>query len=56
VLTGPRAPLTAVWFSSDGAEVLTAGKDGIVRGYACQVCGANRDLLALAASRLTHVS
>lgn len=55
VLTGPRARLSGVWFGRDGLDVFAASTDGIVRGYECQVCGTNTQLLSLAESRLRHV-
>jgi WD40 repeat protein len=52
-LTGHEArPVRTAAFTADGRDVVTAGDDGTVRIYRCELCGDIDDLVALARARL----
>jgi len=51
---GHTDAVTGASFDRTGRDVLTASMDGTARVYACEVCGATHDLLALANARATR--
>jgi len=51
-MRGHRGPLSAAAFAPDGRLIVTAGTDGTVRTYACDLCGTVDDLVRLATLRL----
>jgi WD40 repeat protein len=51
-LYGPTSRVAAVAFRPDSRTVVTREEDGIVRSYACRLCGGLQELSALARSRL----
>lgn len=51
-LGGHAKPLTSAVFGPDSRTVLTAGEDGTVRRYRCDICGGIDELLPLAERRL----
>ncbi|MGH3993624.1 MAG: WD40 repeat domain-containing protein, partial [Pseudonocardiaceae bacterium] len=54
-LSGGRAArLRSAYFDPDGERVLTTGRDGALRLFRCEVCGDERDLVALARARVTR--
>jgi WD40 repeat protein len=53
ILRGHSQPLVAAGFAGpDGRLIVTAGKDGTIRSYRCDICGGVRELIALAKRRL----
>ena len=42
-------------FTPDGRRVVTAGDDGTLRVYVCELCGGTDDLLAVARARLERL-
>jgi WD40 repeat protein len=53
ILRGHSQPLIGAGFAgSDGRLIVTAGKDGTIRSYYCEICGGVGDLIALANRRL----
>ena len=55
-LRGHRAPpVRSAEFTPDAREVVTAGDDGTVRIYDCDLCGGIDDLLAIARARLARL-
>jgi len=54
-LRGHTGHLTSVSFAPDGRRILTASKDGTVRIYDCEVCGALPALETLAEARLARM-
>ncbi len=55
-LLRPLEPLlTAVAFSPAGWHIATGGSDGSVRTYDCQLCAGDRQLVALAQTRLARL-
>jgi WD40 repeat protein len=55
LLRGHVGPLTAAEFAPGGYKVFTAGQDGTVRTYTCDVCAPLSGLLALADRRRASV-
>ncbi|HEX6130853.1 MAG TPA: WD40 repeat domain-containing protein, partial [Actinomycetota bacterium] len=54
-LRGHTAPVVrSAAFAPDGRRIVTAGDDGTVRVYRCEVCGGTDDLVALARRRLAN--
>jgi WD40 repeat protein len=53
-LTGHVGYVTSAAFAPDGEQIVTAGQDGTVRTYRCDVCGALDELVALARRRLSR--
>jgi WD40 repeat protein len=51
-IRGHRSAVRAVTFASDNRRVLTAGADGTMRDYRCDLCGELRALQRLADARL----
>jgi hypothetical protein len=51
-LYGSQNSLENATFSPDGERILTAGEEGAVRLYRCEICGSLRDLVALGEKRL----
>ena len=52
LLRGPTTPLTAAAFEPDSTAIVTSERNGVVRRYACDVCGSIQRLVALADARL----
>lgn len=52
----PHPPrVNSAVFESEGARIVTAGRDGAVRTYECELCGATLSLTRLAEERLGEV-
>ncbi len=51
-LYGPKSPLTAVGFEPDSRAIVSREQDGVVRRWACELCGGLDQLVALGESRL----
>ena len=54
-LRGPSAPLRSAVFSPDGTRIVAASRDGTVRTYRCEPCGAVEALVTTAEARLAHI-
>jgi WD40 repeat protein len=52
----PVRGLTTALFQPDSERILTAGRDGTVRAYRCDVCGRLPSLVALAKRRLAEAA
>ena len=55
-LYGPKPPVKAVGFEPDSRAVVTLEPHGVVRRWACELCGGLDELVALGEARLraTH--
>jgi WD40 repeat protein len=51
-LHGHRGAVVAAAFTPDGRDILTAGRDGTVRRYRCELRGGIDELVAIAKARL----
>jgi WD40 repeat protein len=51
-LQGHEGPFTAARFDPTGRTIVTAGADGTVRAYDCEICGGLDELVTLAEERL----
>ncbi len=54
VFSGHFGPVTSAAFSPNGRLVVTASEDGAARIFACELCGALDDLMALGNERITR--
>ena len=51
-LYGPTSPVSALAFESNSRTIVTREEGGVVRRFACELCGGLEELSALARSRL----